>query len=85
MEIDPDPEKQRCEGILSATSSAGADVGSRVRKQQQCFHVNFCDVFNTKLLGNRHGQPTNGADAVKISGGGGTNNRHGKYQGIDSW
>ena len=31
MEIDPDPEKQRCEGILSATSSAGADVGSRVR------------------------------------------------------
>ena len=31
MEIDPDPEKQRCEGILSATGSAGADVGSRVR------------------------------------------------------
>ena len=30
MEIDPDPEKQRCEGILAATSVAGAQSGGKI-------------------------------------------------------
>ena len=30
MEIDPDPEKQRCEGILGATGTAGAEAGAKV-------------------------------------------------------
>ena len=33
MEIDPDPEKQRCEGILAATGAAGADVGAKVGQE----------------------------------------------------
>ena len=33
MEIDPDPEKQRCEGILAATGAAGADVGAKVGEE----------------------------------------------------
>lgn len=30
MEIDPDPEKQRCEGIVKATGAAGAEAGAKV-------------------------------------------------------
>ena len=30
MKINADPSKQRCEGIISATSAAGADVGGKV-------------------------------------------------------
>ena len=50
------------------------------------FVSTFVIFFVTQnYLGDRHGQPTNGADAVKICGWGGAHNRHGKYQGIDSW
>ena len=39
-------------------------------------------IFYSQIcLGNRHGEPTNSADAVKICRGRGTYNRHGKYQG----
>ena len=30
MKINPDPSKQRCEGIASATGVAGADAGGRI-------------------------------------------------------
>ena len=30
MVVDPDPEKQRCEGILGATGTAGAETGGKV-------------------------------------------------------
>ena len=30
MQINADPSKQKCEGIISATSAAGADVGGKV-------------------------------------------------------
>ena len=30
MSVDPDPEKQRCQGILDATGAAGADMGGKV-------------------------------------------------------
>ena len=30
MEINPDPKKQRCEGVIDATVTAGADVGGKV-------------------------------------------------------
>ena len=43
---------------------------------------NIFEIFYSQIcLGNRHGEPTNSADAVKICRGGGTYNRHGKYQG----
>ena len=29
MSVDPDPEKQRCQGILDATGAAGADMGGK--------------------------------------------------------
>ena len=32
MKVNPDPKKQRCEGILSATGAAGAEVGKQVKK-----------------------------------------------------
>ena len=30
MMVDPDPKRQRCEGILGATGTAGAEAGSKV-------------------------------------------------------
>ena len=30
MVVDPDPERQRCEGILGATGTAGAETGDKV-------------------------------------------------------
>ena len=42
MEIDPDPEKQRCEGILAATGAAGADVGAKV--WQELFWGCLCQI-----------------------------------------
>ena len=30
MVVDPDPKKQRCEGILGATGTAGAEAGGKV-------------------------------------------------------
>ena len=47
MEIDPDPEKQRCEGILAATGAAGADVGAKVGEELFCgflckIHIYAC-------------------------------------------
>ena len=30
MKVDPDPKRQRCEGILGATSTAGAETGGKV-------------------------------------------------------
>ena len=41
MEIDPDPEKQRCEGILAATGAAGADVGAKVGGN---YYGDFCVI-----------------------------------------
>ena len=39
-------------------------------------------IFHSWIcLGNRHGEPTNSTDAVKICRGGRAYNRHGKYQG----
>ena len=30
MMVDPDPKRQRCEGILGATGTAGAEAGAKV-------------------------------------------------------
>ena len=30
MMVDPDPKRQRCEGILGATDTAGAEAGAKV-------------------------------------------------------
>ena len=30
MSVDPDPKRQRCEGILAATGTAGSEAGAKV-------------------------------------------------------
>ena len=44
MEINPDPEKQRCEGIVKATGAAGAEAGAKVIFNQGLYTVL---VFNS--------------------------------------
>ena len=83
MEIDPDPEKQRCEGILAATGAAGADVGAKVR--QELFWGCLCqidvEIYVCAMPGDEHDQPANRADALQICHRRGTHNWHGEYQG----
>ena len=60
MSVDPDPKKQRCQGILDATGAAGADMGGKVK---------FCiySIIVTKIcLGDRHDKPINRTNAAKI-------------------
>ena len=61
MEIDPDPEKQRCEGILAATGAAGADVGAKVGEELLwgypvilSYHILMFRFMHAPFLGDQH-------------------------------
>ena len=42
MSVNPDPKKQRCEGITSATHAAGAEAGAKVKQDTRATVVYDC-------------------------------------------
>ena len=62
--VDPDPKRQRCEGILGATGTAGAEAGAKVTSM-----VNQLTslLLSKSVVGETHEIDTNNIKVLEFS------------------